>query len=133
MLFTASQSQPRLEELALAYEKLRGLGVEVLAIPRDQGPRSGRAAAFLPVVTDGSQEIFETYALFRRSFSADGTLPDPPVPRHMEFLIDRQGYLRARWIQGEDIGWSEMANLFREIDRLNQEKSSAPAPDDHVH
>ncbi|MBI4488218.1 MAG: hypothetical protein HY694_03975 [Deltaproteobacteria bacterium] len=79
------------------------------------------------------QEIFETYSLFRRSFSQEGTLPDPPIPLHMEFLIDRQGYIRARWIAGEGAGWANMESLLREIDRLNKEKPSAPAPDEHVH
>lgn len=133
LVLFAERSKTRLEELAQAYEKLRSLGVEVLAIPREQEQRTHPSVGFLPVVTDGGQEIFATYALFRRSFSADGTLPDPPIPGHVEFLIDRQGYVRARWIQGEDIGWSKMENLLREIDGLNKEKPSAPAPDDHVH
>ena len=30
-------------------------------------------------------------------------------------------------------GWDKMENLMREIDRLNQEKPAALAPDDHVH
>jgi putative copper resistance protein D len=136
VLFTLPQSQIRLEQLDQAYEKLRSLGVEILAVPREQ-ERMVRelrpSVRLLPVVTDGSQEIFQTYALFRRSFSADGTLPDPPIPTHMEFLIDRQGYVRARWIQGEDVGWAKIENLLQEIDRLNREKPSRPAPDDHVH
>jgi putative copper resistance protein D len=85
------------------------------------------------LVSDGSREAFDAYALMRRSFSEQGTLPDPPVPPHMEFLIDRQGYVRARWIPHDGPGWEKMENLMREIDRLNQEKPSAPAPDDHVH
>ena len=87
----------------------------------------------LSLVTDGSREAFDAYALFRRSFSEQGTQPDPPVPPHMEFLIDRQGYVRARWIPRDGPGWDKMDNLFRDIDRLNQETPSAPAPDDHVH
>jgi putative copper resistance protein D len=85
------------------------------------------------VVTDGNREAFDTYALYRRSFSEQGTQPDPPVPPHTEFLIDRQGYVRARWIPRDGAGWDKLENLFRDVDRLNQEKPSAPAPDDHVH
>jgi putative copper resistance protein D len=51
----------------------------------------------------------------------------------MEFIIDRQGYVRARWIPRDGPGWEPVGNLMREIDRLSQEKPSAPAPDDHVH
>ena len=55
------------------------------------------------------------------------------MPPHMEFLIDRQGYVRARWIPRDGPGWDNLEKLWRDIDRLNQEKPSAPAPDDHVH
>jgi putative copper resistance protein D len=65
--------------------------------------------------------------------SQAGTQPDPPLPAHMEFLIDRQGYVRARWIASESRGWSNTDLLLREVAQLNQEKPSAPAPDDHVH
>jgi putative copper resistance protein D len=87
----------------------------------------------LSFVTDGSREAFDTYALLRRSFSEQGTLPDPPVPPHMELIIDRRGYVRARWIPRDGPGWDKLENLMRDIDRLNQEIPSAPAPDDHVH
>ncbi len=136
VLFTLPHSQSRLEQLDQAYKKLRSLGVEVLAIPRKaQGIQRqlGQSVRLLPVVTDGSREIFDTYALYRRSLTAEGTLPDPPIPPHMEFMIDRQGYVRARWVPGDGVGWGEMKNLLREIDRLNKEKPSAPAPDEHVH
>jgi hypothetical protein len=51
----------------------------------------------------------------------------------MEFLIDRQGYVRARWIAGEGSGWANFELFLKEIDRLREEKPSAPAPDEHVH
>jgi len=85
------------------------------------------------VITDGAEEAFETYALFRRSLSEQGLRPDPPFPFHMEFLIDRQGYIRARWIAAEGAAWVDPDLLLQEIAQLNQEKPSAPAPDDHVH
>jgi len=113
-------------------------GVTLLAVPADAAAldataRRLLAALKLDPVTDGSQEVFATYALFRRSLSQAGTQPDPPIPAHMEFMIDRQGYVRARWIAGESRGWSNADLLLREIAQLNQENPSAPAPDDHVH
>jgi putative copper resistance protein D len=105
-------------------------------VPRDAAAFPGDAesgASSLDVAIDGSQEAFETYSVFRRSLSERGMRPDPPVPSHMEFLIDRQGYVRARWIAAENRGWSNAELLLREIATLNAEKPSAPAPDDHVH
>jgi putative copper resistance protein D len=135
VLFSLPASKARIMELEKAHGLLQNKKVKVLAIPKEiREIRQLRSAIkSLPVVTDGSREAFDTYALFRRSFSEQGTLPDPPVPPHMEFIIDRQGYVRARWIPRDGPGWDKMENLFRDIDRLNQEKPFAPAPDDHVH
>ncbi|HET7681504.1 MAG TPA: CopD family protein [Xanthobacteraceae bacterium] len=138
VLFTWPQSQTRLAQLAGLRERFAEAGVALLAIPSDAGAldaetQSALTALKLDPVMDGSQEIFATYALFRRSLSEAGTQPDPPIPSHMEFLIDRQGYVRARWIAGESRGWSNADLLLREIARLNQEKPSVQAPDDHVH
>jgi putative copper resistance protein D len=134
-LFSLPDSRPRLLQLEQAHSQLQSKNVKVLAIPKEVKEIESLKSAIksLSLVTDGSQEAFDTYALFRRSFSEQGTLPDPPVPPHMEFLIDRQGYVRARWIPRDGAGWDKMENLFRDIDRLNQEKPSAPAPDEHVH
>lgn len=136
VLFTRSHSRDRLVQIDQAHPKLKSLGVEVLAIPQDEPssmPEAGTRLHDLAIVTDGGQEAFEVYALFRRSFSAEGSLLDPPMPPHVEFLIDRQGYIRARWISGDGVGWAEMKNLFREVERLSGEKPSVPAPDEHVH
>ena len=138
VLFTWPQSQARLTQLAALYDRFAAAGVTLLAVPADAtalDPETQRAVAALKLdpITDGSQEIFATYTLFRRSLSQAGTQPDPPIPVHMEFLVDRQGYLRARWIASESRGWSNVDLLLREIAQLNQETPSTAAPDDHVH
>ena len=73
------------------------------------------------------------YTLFRKSLSPTGRLPVPPFPSHLEFLIDRQGYIRGRWLPGSGPGWAENHDLITAIEQLNQEKPRAPAPDEHVH
>jgi putative copper resistance protein D len=135
VLFSLPDSKSRIAELEKIHSQLQDRKVKVLAVPQEIGAieQLGGTIKTLSLVTDGSREAFDTYALFRRSFSEQGTLPDPPVPPHMEFIIDRQGYVRARWIPRDGPGWDKMENLLRDIDRLNQEKPSAPAPDDHVH
>jgi hypothetical protein len=50
----------------------------------------------------------------------------------MEFLVDRQGYVRASWTPGGK-GWNEMTALLAEIQQLNQEEPTTPPPDEHVH
>ena len=128
VLFTLPQSRPRLAQLALDYDILQTMGAEVLAVPMDGGgqiiSRLGTSPRILfPVVTEGGPEIVEAYALFR---------PTAATPFHMEFLIDRQGYIRTRWTR-DGKGWAEMTALLGEIQQLNEEAPSAPPPDEHVH
>ena len=135
VLCSLPDSLARLAELAKIFRQLQSKNVKILLIPNEPSAVRGLDGMVksLSVVTDGSREAFDAYALLRRSFSEQGTQPDPPVPAHMEFLIDRQGYVRARWIPRDGAGWDKLENLLRDVDRLNQEKPSAPAPDDHVH
>ena len=135
VLYSLPESQARLAELEKISLKLQSKNVKILLIPRELSDVRGLDGNVksLAVVTEGRREAFDAYALYRRSFSEPGTQPDPPVPPHMEFLIDRQGYVRARWIPRDGAGWDKVEKLWRDVDRLNQEKPSAPAPDDHVH
>ena len=50
------------------------------------------------IVNEGIREIAETYTLFARSFVDENLLTSTP---HVEFLIDKQGYIRARWLPAE--------------------------------
>ncbi|PYM09114.1 MAG: hypothetical protein DMD82_00960 [Candidatus Rokuibacteriota bacterium] len=128
VLFTLPESRPRIAQIARAYEALVVMGAEVIAVPmrptRDIIKRLGAdPRIFFPVVTEGAPEIVRTYGLFR---SADGR------PPHVEFLIDREGYLRARLTPapGSTPGLSP---LLAELQRLNEEPQTAAPPDEHVH
>lgn len=134
VLFTLPGSLPRLEQLDRAWTDIGLAGARVLAVPMREANRIyrllGPRAANFPILVEGSAEIVDAYALFRRTPASEGV---PPIPPHMEFLIDRQGYMRARWIPGEGTGWEEIPRLLREIERLAKEAPRAPAPEEHVH
>jgi putative copper resistance protein D len=134
VLFTWPQSQARLQQIDALGDKLAEANVAVLALPRAVKifPRRQMPAS-ITVAIDGSQEAFETYGVFRRSLSEAGMADDAPIPEHMEFLIDRQGYVRARWIATDNRGWLDADLMLGEIDQLNKEKPSGSAPDDHMH
>jgi putative copper resistance protein D len=135
VLFSLPDSLARLAELERLSSEFQRKNVKILLVPKaldDLRGLDGKVKS-LSVISDGSREAFDAYALYRRSFSEQGTQPDPPVPAHLEFLVDRQGYVRARWIPRDGPGWDTLEKLWREIDKLNQEKPAAPAPDDHVH
>jgi len=134
VLFTLPASLPRLEALDRAWGEIGLAGARVLAVPMGNAAqiyrKLGARAANFPIAMDGNREIVETYTLFRRTLVSEGV---PPVPSHMELLIDRQGYIRARWIPGDGRGWGDISRLLREIELLDKEAPRAPAPEEHVH
>jgi len=136
VLVSFPESGDRLEQLERMAARLTSAGVEIILVPND-AERYRRTVdskpSQLPVVTEGNDEIFKTYSLFSQSFETDGNSPEAPLPKHTEFLIDKQGYIRARWIAKEGGGWLDIENLLQEIEILQNEKSQAAAPDDHVH
>ena len=127
VLFSWPDSRARLDQLRLAYATLSGSNTVVLAVPvNDPNPLDLAAITRdmpFPVATQGAPEIARSYALFRRTLSNPDLAGEGTSPRHMEFLIDRYGYLRARWIPAIDgAGWTDIGALMRQIDQLNREK-----------
>jgi putative copper export protein/mono/diheme cytochrome c family protein/peroxiredoxin len=128
--FQARTSQERIARLQSNLPRLRDAGVEVVLVPDDGQAQVRAHHSPAPMVTEGNLEIADTYKLFARSFGDDASVAGAP---HVEFLIDKQGYIRARWLPEESDGWKDLDRLFSQVDLLQNEKSRAPAPDDHVH
>ena len=118
VLYTLPASRARMMELARSYDVLSIIGVEIVAVPRhvstDPIAELGASPPILfPIVTEATTDIVATYGMFTSG-------------PHAELLIDRQGYIRAIW--NDDSG-----HVQPEVEKLNEEKSPPPFPDDHVH
>lgn len=138
VLFSWPESRVRLDQLRAAAPSITGKNTVILAVPMTDLAPDELAAIVreipFPVVTQGAHEISSSYALFRRTLSIPDLFGEGTTPKHMEFLIDRFGYLRARWIpNGDGSGWTDMALLTQQIEQLNQEQEILPPPGDHVH
>ena len=133
VLISLPESKERLAQLDKMAAQLKNAGVEIILVPSDAAKLVDREVDQLPFVAEGMDEIFKTYALFSHSFEDDRNSSAAHLPKHTEFLIDKRGYIRARWIAREGGGWGKIENLLQEIELLQNEKSQAPAPDDHVH
>ncbi len=125
VLYDLPGSRERMAELARRYGALSVLGVEVVAVPPRSSPEGiaelGESPPVLfPIVTDGNEDIAAAYRLFA------------PGAAHAEFLIDRQGYIRAIW-RSDQTGMPEADAVQAQVERLNEEKSPPALPDDHVH
>jgi putative copper resistance protein D len=138
VLFSWPESRERLEQLRAAYPALKGRKTAVVAVPTND-PFPEHVETFLtdapfPIVTQGAGEITRSYSLFRRTIAKPDLFGQGTLPKHMEFLFDCYGYLRARWVpEGSGEGWSDIDFLMRQIDQLNREGQILPPPDDHVH
>ena len=134
VFFTLPGSVDRLVELNRLSPALKLRGGEILGVPLgDPGAvyrALGGRPVFFPIAIDGATEAGAAYMQFRRDLTAEGLRPEPPPVPHMELLVDRQGYLRARWIPRDlghaTEGWSDLGPLLAEIDRLAREVPVAP-------
>ncbi len=138
VFFSWPDSLDRLQELSENYEKLRNLNTEILAVPLDEYSdtvlKNFASESPVPLVRDGWLEVRNSYILFRRTLTHPDILGEGDIPDHMEFLIDRFGYLRARWIPViDDSGWDNLPMLTNQLLQLNQEEEILPPPRDHVH
>lgn len=88
-----------------------------------------------PVLRGSAAELWSAYELLSRTAGDRGTPDRLGMPwNHAEFLVDRFGYVRARWIAQDDpAGWQDPAQLYPELERLNAEPRLRPPPDDHIH
>ncbi|HBV20723.1 MAG TPA: CopD family protein [Nitrosomonas sp.] len=137
VIFTWPQSADRIEQLKQNFEKLNALDIAVLAVPAKKlAPEELveiTQGLLFPVVTQGGEEIAQSYALSRRTLSHPDLLGRGSVPNHMEFLIDRNGYLRARWIPStEEPGWDDIELLVEQAELLNKENLSVSAAHEYI-
>lgn len=138
VVFSWPESKDRLEQLRLAYDKFTKKGTVILAVPKGNIDIETieQIANEMPfsIVTQGASEIVSSYALSRRTLSHPDIIGQGKVPDHMEFLIDRYGFLRARWIPSADeFKWQDIDGLIKQISLLNQESIAISPPDDYVY
>ena len=128
------RSAERIRRLVAGYPRLQSLRTAVLLVVPMVGVTPPSDLPF-PVLGSSSKEIWDAYELLSRTASNRGA-PDRLGMdwARAEFLIDRFGYVRARWIPEEDrSGWDDLDRLFPELVQLNAEPQLKPSPDDHVH
>ena len=123
VLYELARARSRLAEIAGRDGTLALLGVEVIAVPVDAAPDAIKRIGPEPrvlfsVVTEGAQAIVTAYHLLAAS-------------PHVEFLIDRQGYIRAVTRGSGAAG--DLDKTIAEVQRLNEERTAASAPEEHVH
>ena len=132
VLYTVPQSLPRLHALAAKKQVFADAGVRVIAVPISTSATSVDTQTMKgdePMFAIARPDVATAYAMVaRRTMDSQDA-----APTHVEFLIDRQGYLRARWIGIPDAANDRMAEMLGQVELLNQERARASAVDGHAH
>lgn len=132
VFYTLPESLPRLRALAEAKGTLHRAGVRVLAVPMAETPIALRGVPGIDasILADPDSRVVAAYTMFSRTGEVQRV---PRVPEHIEFLIDRQGYLRARWAPSGTRGWHRIPELLREVSILTHEKPRSLEAQIHMH
>jgi putative copper resistance protein D len=133
VLFSESPPYRRLEQLADHVHLFAAASAEVIAIPINR--IDVKTVEHLPfsVATEGAESIVATYSLMRRTLANPDTRNERPIPTHIEFVIDRFGYIRSKWLPNESNDWDNAAAIISALETLKSEKKIKEPPDDHVH
>jgi copper resistance protein D len=114
----------RLRELAAAEGELARAGVRIVAMPMKAAARPWEQP-ISSVIANPEPSVVAAYSLFRSAASA--------ASDHFEFLVDREGYLRARWAPGDKPDWNHIPELLEQVATLNREGPHEVAHAGHVH
>jgi putative copper resistance protein D len=129
VFYTLPESLPRLRVLAAALPAFAWLRARVVAVPLgnagdDELVKEGQSMFAL-----ASPNIAPAYAMFISEHAgASGAMPT-----HVELLIDRWGYIRARWIDVPAAAAKRTEQILPQIKRLEDEPPRVPGAERHAH
>ena len=117
----------RLHRLAAADKMLTETGLGILAVPLTEGAAITAPSPRFVVAADSSVALaYRVIASVPRYDLAMST-------RHLEFLIDRNGYVRALWMPEETSAWDDPRNLVQLVGQLASRPLAADASSMHLH
>jgi mono/diheme cytochrome c family protein len=126
VLFTPSDSETRLQHLAAAEKALADAGLGILALPLTESVTgSGRNPRFVATADASVALAYRLIAAVPRYDLAMST-------SHLEFLIDRGGYVRALWLPQETAAWEDVRSLASLVGQLAK-RPLAPYSAGHGH
>jgi putative copper resistance protein D len=126
VLYALPESLPRLSALAVHERAYAAAGARVIAVPRDKTVETINERA--PIMAIAGANVGTTYAMYARRAGEAGI-----GLAHAEFLIDRQGYMRARWIGVPSAAADGTSELLSRIEALASEPPRAPPAEGHAH
>jgi putative copper export protein/mono/diheme cytochrome c family protein len=132
VLYSLPQSLGYLRALAAATSTFAEVGARIVAVPLSGAPHSTDAQSVgsaNSIVAIAPGDAIRAYLMFDRQ---DGAAP-AAAPAELDYLIDLQGYVRARWIGVPDSPLDRVAETFDQAELLRRERQRAPIPPGHRH
>jgi putative copper export protein/mono/diheme cytochrome c family protein len=127
VLFTPSDSETRLRHLAAAEKALADAGLAILALPLTRSVTgSGQNPRF---VANADASVALAYRLIAAVPRYDLAMSTS----HLEFLIDRGGYVRALWLPQETAAWDDVRSLVPLVGQLAKRPLAPYSAAAHVH
>ncbi|MCI0598410.1 MAG: CopD family protein [Beijerinckiaceae bacterium] len=123
----------RLEQLLAARERLAALGAKIVLVAPGETcePLRKLAAGKILIADRDTADVATSLGLFTRTFLNRRQNEVRVSPMHAEFLIDRSGYIRARWLPEEDNSWSDLGFIEPQVTLQAREPLAPPPPDVH--
>jgi putative copper resistance protein D len=125
VFYSLPQSLPRLRALKAQEQRYAARGIRVIAVAMRREINATSPNDPIRVMTSPDAPI--AYAMFARERGDDGK-----APVHVEFLIDRAGYLRRRWVGVPDDPERQTVEILDEVSAIGREPLPAP-PRRHAH
>ena len=125
----------RLEQLLSARERLAALGGKIILIAPGKtcAPLRSLAKGKILIADHDTADVAASFGLFTRTFHNRKQDVVRVPETHAEFLIDRSGYIRARWLPEEDNSWSDPGFIETQLEMLAREPPAPPPPGPHDH
>lgn len=133
VFYTLPRSSPRLNALAEWKSSLERVGLRIIALPESEPQAASadeNAERSALEFARSDPGVAAAYAIFQRTAMAERS---SPAPHHMEFMIDRRGYLRARWLPQDRGAWPSAMELVRLVELVKLKPPGAPIPYRHAH
>lgn len=128
----STQIAARLSQLIKARRSLAASGIEVIIVTPNK-------LKFIPretlQINEDADQVSESYSFLSRTLANKGRRDELNMRRsYMEFLVDRFGFVRGRWIPEEErVGWQDLSKLVSISEALLSEPQILGSPDDHIH
>lgn len=118
---------PRLREMSEAAPDVANAGAFIVSA--SPGPASGveQEAGILRIDPSDFRNVADAWSHYSGVPAAGSSQPE-----HMEFLIDRFGYVRARWQDGASV-FPTGEEVLLLVEKLAAEPRILPSPEEHSH